>query len=251
MIAFESDRGGRASIWKAPRLRGDAAELMVTDGSHPAISPDGRWLAFVRRASDLFLRIAVAPVEDPGRVRFLTDSASGEWDHGWPTWSPDGRSLCYRAWDGLWIVPAAGGRARQLTHSGGDWEPAWSPDGRYIYVASRTDERLTLARIPVAGGSPSRLTNGSEAERTPSVSRDGRTLAFSTVSGNRHLVLIDLATARETDLAASTRDEAFPAFSPDSRAVYFISHRWGGGEIWRQDVSASSWTSWVSVGVAR
>jgi eukaryotic-like serine/threonine-protein kinase len=237
-MAFESDRGGSVAIWKAPRLKGDAAELLVPEASDPAISLDGRSIAFVRPGPELFSRIAVAPIDDPGRARFITDSGSGQWDHEWPAWSPDSRSICYRAWDGLWIVPAAGGRATQLTHSGSDVDPAWSPDGRHIYFASRSDERLTLSRIDSSGGSPTRVTNSIGSERAPNISRDGHTLVFSTASGNRHLVVIELTTLKETELAASSRDEAFPAFSPDARTVYFVSWRWGEGEIWRREISA-------------
>jgi Tol biopolymer transport system component/predicted Ser/Thr protein kinase len=237
-IAFESDRGGSVAIWKAPRLKGDAAELLIPNASRPAISRDGTMIAFVRMAQDLFIRVGVAPIADPSRARFLTGAGDGQWNHDWPAWSPDGRTICYRAWDGLWLVPVGGGHATRLTQSPADTEPAWSPDGRYVYYTAKNDDRYTLFRIAVSGGPPHRLTAGAGTERAPSISRDGRTLAFSTATGNRHLVLIELATLRETELAAGSREETFPTFSPDGRAVYFVSHRWGAGEIWRRDLSA-------------
>ena len=237
-IAFESDRSGSEAIWKAPRLKGDAAELLVPAAARPAISRDGTMVAFVRMAPDLFVRVAVAPIDDPGRARFLTGAGDGQWNHDWPAWSPDGRTICYRAWDGLWLVAVGGGHARHLTQSTADTEPAWSPDGREVYYATKADDRYILSRIAVTGGPPHRVMSGAGSERAPSISRDGRTLAFSTATGNRHLVLIELATLKETELAAGSREETYPAFSPDGRSVYFVSHRWGAGEIWRRGLSA-------------
>jgi Tol biopolymer transport system component/serine/threonine protein kinase len=236
-LTFESDRDGRRAIWKAPRLNGDAAQLLVPDALRPAISPDGRAIAFLRSAPDFYSRVAVAPIGEPDRARFLTGAADGQWNHESPAWSPDGSTICYRASDGLWLVPVARGRPRRLTTSHLDVEPTWSPDGRHVYYSSASDGPYTLWRIDVAGGSPFRVTTGVGSERAPSVSRDGRTLAFSTETGNRHLFLIELATLKETELAASSREETYPVFSPDGRTVYFASNRWGAEEIWRRTIS--------------
>ncbi len=59
-----------------------------------------------------------------------------------PAWSPDGTAIAFDRGSGIWVVPAGGGTAIQLTE-GPDSQPAWSPDG--ALVAS------TPARTPWRG----------------------------------------------------------------------------------------------------
>ena len=61
-----------------------------------------------------------------------------------PTWSPDGSRLAFlRAQDGppqVWLLPAAGGEAEQLTTLPlGAGAPVWSPDGAAIAFAAPVD----------------------------------------------------------------------------------------------------------------
>src|ERR1051325_5855804 len=86
-------------------------------------------------------------------------------DDGRPSWvryasiSPDGAQICFE-WKGdLWIVPAAGGDARQLTiHEAYDRSPVWSPDGKTIAFASDRYGDFDVFTMPAAGGPATRLT---------------------------------------------------------------------------------------------
>jgi Tol biopolymer transport system component len=236
-IAFVSDRTGRAAIWRAPRLDGDAATLLIRDADEPAISPNGTEIAFVRPRGG-YKRLAVARVDTPSSVRFITTDSDGKWDHSRPAWSPDGETICYDAWDGLWLVPAHGGAARRLTTADAhnDSEPAWSADGHYVYFSGLHDRQWALWRIGREGGTAERVTVGSGTERTPRVV-DGRIIAFTTASATRDIVVRDLAAGQETQFGSS-RDDIFPVFSPDGGKIYFISDRWGSFDIWAQDMNA-------------
>jgi Tol biopolymer transport system component len=79
--------------------QGDPAPVRLTSGDfddrEPAVSPDGRWVAFASDRNggwDLYLLDLTA-----GEVRQLTQTASFE---GQPTWSPDGVWLAYEYYAG-------------------------------------------------------------------------------------------------------------------------------------------------------
>ena len=55
-----------------------------------------------------------------------------------PAWSPDGKFIAYHSAKrgGIWLMPALGGAARQLTEFG--CRPAWSPDGQSLAFQSES-----------------------------------------------------------------------------------------------------------------
>lgn len=234
-LAFVSDRSGSDSVWKLPRL-GGAPTLLVPDAVAPAISPDGTRIAFARWEAGGWLRIAVADLADPARVVMLTGEGDGLWGHRSPAWSPDGRFLCYEDFRDLWVVPAAGGKARRLTTAHEtDRHPVWSPAGSHVYFHSMRDGNTALWRVRVRDGRAERLTPGSGPEAQPSVSRDGRRMAYSTYATNPDLAVLDLESGRTT-LLSGTATETLPAFAPDGGWIVFCSDRGGKYDLWAQDL---------------
>jgi Tol biopolymer transport system component len=225
-IVYVSSRGAVASIWKTSRFGGPST-LVVENARNPAPAPDGRRIAFTRADPSGVSRIAVAPLSDPGAVRVLTSADQGSRGHRDPAWSPDGKTLCYSDLRDLWLVPASGGPARQLTDEGAvDVEPVWSPDGRRIYFASYREGTFALWSVTRDGGEPQRLTHGAGPERGPTVSGNGSRMAYSTFLDNPDIVLLDRRSG-ELSRLASLRNEVGPAFSPDGRTLVFVTDRWG------------------------
>jgi Tol biopolymer transport system component/imidazolonepropionase-like amidohydrolase len=94
---------------------------------HPAVSPDGRAVAFAALGDLWLMRIG-------GAAQRITHDAAFDTD---PAWSPDGASLAFSSdRDGfmnIWIHAIQSGTDRQVTHStAAALEPAWSPDGQRI-----------------------------------------------------------------------------------------------------------------------
>jgi len=223
---------GRPAIFSVPRSGGHPV-LLVDDAEDPAISPSGKDIAFVREDVSGNRHLLVAPLADVSRVRMLTTGiGDGLWDHHEPAWSPDGEQICYRAHRGLWIVPAAGGRARLLTDEAArDSDPVWSVDGHFVYFTSTRDGLTVLRRVAARGGRLRRVTLGAGPECQPSFDRAGRRLVFSTFLKDPDIVVIDFAT-REEKTFRNEREDICPVFGPDR--VFFISRRYGKDDLWVQ-----------------
>lgn len=114
------------------RTRTSTALYAVPDFAHvssPALSPDGRYLAF----DACFPK---EPITSAGRI-YLLDLERGQLRHlvdgTLPSWSPGGGRLAYSAVSpsrGVWMIRATGDEARLLDPLG--WSARWSPDGRMI-----------------------------------------------------------------------------------------------------------------------
>jgi Tol biopolymer transport system component len=163
-----------ADIWTARLDRSD--ERQLTSGAEldaaPAWSPDGRKIAFVRRAgstSDIFV------VESSGgAARQLTRHDLGE-NVGAPAWSPDGTRIAFPSFGGLVVIHSDGSGRRFLSTLGGRafGDPDWSPDGTRIALGG-----CAIAVLNADGRGYRELTGSGVREGQPSWSPDGRKIVF-------------------------------------------------------------------------
>jgi Tol biopolymer transport system component len=125
----------------------DSLSFTVKQIRDPVPSPDGKRVAFT--ALDR-LYVADLPNGVPHRV---TNSESGEYS---PTWSPDGLSLAYVAWNDsighIMKVRAAGGVPVRLTRVSAYYQQlAWAPDGNRIVAIRASDRDLRETVDPFVG----------------------------------------------------------------------------------------------------
>lgn len=97
----------------------------------------------------------------------------------YPAISPDGKTVAFTYKGDIYTVPAAGGRAVQLTtNPAHDTRPVWSPDGTRIAFASNREGSFDVFVMSSGGGVPTRVTTHTAAEY-PETFRDNGHVLYS------------------------------------------------------------------------
>lgn len=227
-----------SSLGGAERLLAETATRVVGIDWRP----DGRRIAFAARLEagapfcvhELDLEtLHVTPLTVVDETLYTGDS--------WPAYSPDGRQLAFARCDhaglrDLWLVPATGGPARQVTRGLGRIDGlAWLPSSDGLIVSAEPEGRAGLYRIGLSDGRPRRLPVVAPGDALhPALSPDGGTLVFCNRTLDLDFVALELdrPDAEPKPFAVSTRNELGPAWSPDGRRIAFRSDRSGWPEIW-------------------
>jgi len=186
-------------------------------------SPDGRYLAL-----QLWSHIWILDINS-GNTRLLTDAITRPDEHMSPRWSPDGKSIVFfslRSDGGLFIVPVAGGKPRQLTFHELDDQPDWSPDGGTIVFWGRN--RGGLWTVPAQGGSPQKIESEAEEAQSPAWSPDGKWIACIWRGG---VAVMDSDGGSVRQITKGPADLA-PSWSPDGRHLFFLSAKAGELQVW-------------------
>lgn len=156
----------------------------------PRISPDGRWVAY---------------------VRVTVDRLENEYKRT------------------IWLAPTSGGTPIQITRSGKDSSPRWSPDGSTLAFVSGRDKKpqVYLLRMTAPGGEARALTSMPNGAVEPAWSPDGARIAF--LSG---------ANAAEREREDRGEEDTPPADKLEAkqrseRKEHDDTKRWDPRPVWR------------------
>ncbi len=159
------------------------------DISNPAVSPDGRWLAFsvMHNPEESSLWIIPAAGGTPSRL-----TSPGHFD-GAPTWMPGGDRILFpsnrpsrgepKMYGMVLPMDPATGRAtaqpRQLTLDPTNGAIKPSPDGRWVLYVTHDGQNFRLKVMPAAGGNARLIAHHDLWIFGPTWSGDGQSIYYS------------------------------------------------------------------------
>jgi len=227
---------------------------------HPALSPDGKQIAFAwdGGTGDNF-DIYVQLVSGGTPLRRTTAPA----DDLSPTWSPDGTHIAFLRQTAveteILLVPALGGPERRLTKSAANvfvssayyvtlqGGLSLSPDGKWIAFCDRSSPQAphSIFTLLVETGERRELTSPPvdrqlvEGDKDPAFSRDGRTVAFvrTETPGVEDIYLVPFNGGEPRRLTFDNRPVFGLAWTPDGQSIAFSSERAGSRNLWRISTS--------------
>ncbi len=212
---------------------------------YPAISPDGKTIAFTYKG-DLY-RVPTAG----GAATQLTQHPAQDF---MPVWSRDGSRIAFASdrygnFD-IYVMPATGGEAQRLTyHSAAEYPYSFTPDDKsVVFGAARMDAASNrqypagsmpeLWRVPAAGGRPVQLlTTPADDAR---YSRDGQFVVYTDNKGRenvwrkhhvssaaRDIWTYDVKSGTHRQLTTFAGEDRQPVLADGDKAFYYLSEESG------------------------
>jgi Tol biopolymer transport system component/aminoglycoside phosphotransferase (APT) family kinase protein len=194
---------------------------------HVAVSPDGRYVAFVVDQIGRDRTVWVRPIDSLVAQRLdRTEGAS------FPFWSPDSQHVAYFAGGKLMRIALAGGAPITIcdapTGEGGAWTQSPDGDGVIVFAPSATGP---LSRVLARGGMPTVITtlaNGEQGHSFPHFLPDGRRFLYWTRGGQSGIYVQSLDSSDRTFVVAAQGRSMYspPGFLLYMRENTLLAHRW-------------------------
>jgi len=163
-----------------PLPAGVSIELDGERAGMPAVSPDGRRVAFGAREGAGPMRIWV---HDLGTA--VARPLPGTEEGYRPFWSPDGRKVGFFTWGHLATTPSEGGAVARLAPARDARGGTWSPNGTIVFAPYATGPLLAISERggPAREVSGTREAVGTGTHRFPQFLPDGEHYLFLDRSG--------------------------------------------------------------------
>lgn len=233
----------------SPARPGALVQLTLgqTVETNPAISPDGKWVAFAASPpgelrAQTNSRIYVRRIDGGAAVPITSDSSGSEIE---PRWSPDGARIAFRTGKGIFVVPALGGTPELLVPNPSPEPPFgvwlslgdWSHDGSRITYA---DTVGVWVRDLVHGTSRLVAHTPGFGAHSPMWSPNDSMIVFVVGTGGINNVapntiwVVPASGGPSVRVTDGDHLNDSPVFATNGRSIFYVSNRDGARDIYQQ-----------------
>jgi len=216
IFSMNADGTGQVDLTNTP----DLAE------ASPVFSPDGKRIAYSTDDEEPQpVDIHLMKADGTGQVDLTNTATLIEKD---PDFSPDGKRIAFSGCEGprcdIYLIAPDGSGLTNLTKTPAgtyDGNPSFSPDGKRVFFQSTVGGRSEIGVVNADGSGLANLTSSTIDEIAPSVSPDGRLIAYNAIdpASPSDIFTVDAATggspADLTNTASPFREE-----SPNWESIY-------------------------------
>ena len=248
-------------VWSMSRAGGEATLVLKGDYEDATPSPDGKalvlWLSKGEKGGkEPKLWVSSPPGAPPRKYEPVLFEEEGSFSPVYLRFAPDGRQIMLARPTAmgpeLWLLPfpdgaPAPGKARRLFASmltGAESPPAfsWMPDSQHLVMSFPTpgNPQPQLWMAHVEDQDLDALTADEGSKLRPTVSPDGKKIAYASAMRNFDIVEIPVAGGPVRPLLATSRDEMWPAWSPVAPLLAYVTNRSGREEIWLRNAQEGS-----------
>ncbi|PHN02253.1 alpha/beta hydrolase family protein [Flavilitoribacter nigricans] len=205
-------------------------------------SPDGEWIAFSMFVSGSELSLVPAPKKPAGAQWADPPRITTRLKH-----EADGSGYMSPGFHHLFVIPAEGGSARQITHGDRNHrgQAVWTKDGQSLLLSANLNEdweydfrNSEIYRIDLATGDATALTDRKGPDSDPVLSPNGRQIAYlgnedkvQTYQINELTIMnLDGSNKKTIDLSLDRRISDI-RWSPEGDGLYFMYTDKGNSRI--------------------
>lgn len=271
-LYYVSDRNGEDNIWIHP-INGTAKQLTGFKNGRvlfPSIAKDGKYMLFERdfgiwkmnltsnEAKPLNITLRGVAASNTTELLRLNSGFSDL------AVAPDGKKVAFIAQGELFVAGTKdGGDATRITNTVSmEAYPVWTKNSNSVIYVSQRNDRINIYQYDFITAKETQLTSAKADDGALKLSPDGKKLAF--VRNGKELMVLDLATKKETSLAkaslsfvptnsggdynwspdgkhiayAAFGDKALrnvyvvPATGGESKPISFLGNTFGGDVVW-------------------
>lgn len=206
----------------------------------PAVSADGRYLAFVQNRGNLTLALVIQ--DQLENVTSEVPPGGGFSGYRSPTFAPDNSRLLFSyPEDGRQQIYSVNllGKDRQIvidSEGVNNW-PHFAPEGRRFTFSSSRDDDYEVYVADSTGSNPQRLTDSPGQDLRPRFSPDGSRIAFtSNRDGNYEIYVMKADGTNVVRVTNHPEMDDYPTWHPNGRQLMILSERNGKHDLYQIDV---------------
>ena len=252
-IFFRCGKGKEFGLCRMPAGGGESSLIQPLE-LNASLSPDGHTLAMLVFQSEHDLRLRVMTSTPPGAapVPYLPEPfpAGVFFNNPAIAFAPDGKNIVVNiAFEGsgetTWLLPWPAGKAHRLFPQALPFsftaQISWMPDSRHLLFSdSSSTQHSELFMADIKQGSYWPILTQDRPAAAPSVSPDGKRVAYQSNLSHADVVAAPLGDGPVRTILGSSRTEQMADASPVAPQLVYVTDRRGTQDIWMAS-TAEGW----------